>query len=455
MPSPDHGRAHLRIVEDTEPAPHDDTQQDTVEAVALGTAMESLVDLAALRDTISEDHFVNPRHGAIWRAICANADNGDPTNPVAVTEALLRTGALRGTDHHTYVFEVYRQAHAGQGGYWARILNDRHVRRNAWRQAAKLSDTTRNPDADLADIAGMAESVLQAVTAHTTDDHGPVHAADLAANYLDGYMTYADNTGITTPWRDVNDLMPTGGLERGQVVTFGGASGMGKSLALTDCVRHAGIVQQLPTVMFTLEMTAEQVFFRLLAGLTGIPERAIRQRNLDAGQLARVDQAHGRLREAPLWIVDGSRTMTQIANEVRKLRNRHGDIACVAVDYVQIVKPDRKAENRQLEVSNTMQRLKQFALDENVLVLAAAQINRSPNARLDKRPALSDLRESGEIENSSDVVVLIFREDYYDRESPRSGEVDLIVAKNRSGSLDTVTVAHQLHFTRFVDMAMG
>lgn len=450
---PSANRDHLHVVPD--PPPSDDTQQETVEAVALGTAMESGPDLNALRDVITAGHFTNPHHGAIWDAVCANADNGHPTNPIAVTEALLRSGNARSRHDHTYPFDLYRQAQPGQGAYWARILHDRHIRRTAWRQATKLSDTTSNPAAELADIAEMAETVLQAVSAHTTDEQGPIAAADLAADYLGGYMTFADNTGIRSPWRDVNDLMPTGGFERGQVVTFGGASGMGKSIGLTDCVRNIGIVQQLPTVMFTLEMKAEQVFFRLLAGLTGIPERAIRQRNLDAGQLARVDQAHGRLRESPLWIVEGSRTMTQVVNEVRKLRNRHGDLACVAVDYVQIVKPDRKAENRQLEVSSTMQRLKQFALDENLLVLAAAQINRSPAGRVDRRPALSDLRESGEIENSSDVVVLIFREDYYNQESPRAGETDLIVAKNRAGSLDTVTVAHQLHLTRFVDMAIG
>lgn len=440
---------------DANPAPTDDTQQETVEAVTLGTAMESPADLAALREHITEAHFTNPHHGAIWTAICTNADNGDPTNPVAVTETLIRGGNKRARDQHTYPFELYKQARPGQGGYWARILHDRHIRRTAWRQAARLTDTAANPGVDLADLAGMAETVLQAVTAHTADDNGPVAAADLAADYLGGYMTFNDNTGIRSPWRDLNELMPTGGFERGQVITFGGASGMGKSLALTDCVRDIGIIQQLPTVMFTLEMTRQQVFYRLLAGLTGIPERAIRQRNLDAGQLARVDQAHGRLKESPLWIVDGSRTLTQIANEVRKLRARLGDIGCVAVDYVQIVKPDRKAENRQLEVSNTMQRLKQFALDENVLILAAAQINRSPSARIDRRPAMSDLRESGEIENSSDVVVLIFREDYYNQESPRAGEADFIVAKNRAGSLDTVTVASQLHLTRFVDMAVA
>lgn len=466
-------RDHLRLVPDepNEPspggdpwetdaavAPHvDDAELNrvAVEQHLLGTVMESAEDLAAVRDTTTAEHFAACHHSAMWTAICHLADNGQPTSPVAVTEALIRSGNHRGLPTNVYAFDVMRHAHPGQGTYWAGILADRHQRRSIADQTRRLGDLAANLGTSYDQIADIADNIAVLAANRGVEGDGPIAVSALATDYLATYMTHEDNHGIPSPWVDLNGLMPSGGFERKQVVTFGGAPGMGKSIAVTDFARHIGVNLQMPTIMFTLEMSEHAAFYRVLAAMTGITEHSIRRRELTAGDLARVDQADQKLKQAPFWIVSGPRSLTQITNEVRKIRNRHGDIACVVVDYVQIVQTEGRKENRQLEVSATMQRLKQFAMGEDVLVVTAAQINRSSAQRLDKRPALSDLRESGEIENSSDVVVLVFREDYYDKESPRSGEADFIVAKNRGGCTDTVTVASQLHLTRFSDMAIA
>jgi replicative DNA helicase len=230
-------------------------------------------------------------------------------------------------------------------------------------------------------------------------------------------------------------------------------SGMGKSIALVDCARHMAVRLQLPTLYFSLEMSAEDVFTRFAAGLTGIPERALKTRDLSPSQMVRVGEAREQLHEAPLWIIDGGRSLTQIGNTVRKYEQQHGAIPVLAVDYVQLLRADRRHESRQIEVSTNMQRLKDVALTERRLALTAAQINRNPAGRTDKRPQLSDLRESGEIENSSDLVILIYRDDYYNKDSEAVGEAEFHVAKHRGGPTGTVTVAAQLDRTRFVSFA--
>ncbi|MER7280367.1 DnaB-like helicase C-terminal domain-containing protein [Dactylosporangium sp. NPDC000244] len=430
-----------------------DANRARIERHVLGTAMDSPGDIPAMRIHIQPGSFADPVHGHIWEAISTCHDGGEPVHPTAVTEHLIRGGHIRKLPHNAYLFDLYQQALPGQGGHWARLLAERHTWDRVNAGTHKIKRMLDTPGAGLDQVAHLAEHLVTVAAGRGTTGNDGEHIADLAAAYIDGYLDWGKAKGAATPWPDLNQLLTTEGFERGQVVTFGGASGMGKSVAITDIARHTGVELQQPTLIFTMEMTADQVLCRILAGLTGIPEKAIKNRDLTPDQLVRVDEARRRFQDSPLWIVAEPRTVTQIANAVRQHKHRYGSVHTVVVDYVQIVPTEGRKENRQLEVSATMQRLKQLALKEDVLVVTAAQINRAPAQRTDKRPTLADLRESGEIENSSDIVVLIYREDYYDKESPRAGEADFIVAKQRGGVTDTVTVAAQLHLTRFVSMA--
>jgi len=430
-----------------------ETNRARIERHILGTAMDAPGDIPGMRVHVEAASFADAVHGHIWEAISRCHDSGEPVHPTAVTEQLINAGLIGKLPHNAYVFDLYQQALPGQGGHWAKLLAERHTWDRVNAGTHKIKRMLDTPGASLDQVAGLAEHLVTVAAGRTSTTNGGEHIADLAAAYIDGYLNWGQAKGAATPWVDLNRLLTTGGLERGQVVTFGGASGMGKSIAITDVARHIGVELQQPTLIFTMEMTADQVLCRILAGLTGVREAAIKNRELTADELVRVDEARRRFDNAPLWVIAEPRTITQIANTVRQHKHRYGNIHTVVVDYVQIVSTEGRKENRQLEVSATMQRLKQLALKEDVLVVTAAQINRAPAQRTDKRPTLADLRESGEIENSSDIVVLIFREDYYDKESPRAGEADFIVAKQRGGATDTVTLAAQLHLTRFVSMA--
>lgn len=438
------------------PAATPDINGPALERTILGTAMESRRELDAIRAAgITADHFADARHAMLWDTVTAAADRGDPTTVVAMNETLLRSGDLARLPHPAYLVDVLQAADVGRGAWYADQLAERHQQRIVAKAKAHLDQALETPGTTPEAIANAAQAIRDAATTRPGSLANAPLIGDLANAYFDNYLAddEADSI-IETPWADLSRLLG-GGFRRGQVLTFGAASGVGKSIALADTARHLAVKQGRPTAYFSMEMTEEEITYRVLSAMSRVPEAAIKHKQLNADDLVKVDAARQKLQGVPLRILSGSFTIARIVNETRKLARAHGEIEAVVVDYIQLVNATGRHENRQLAVSANMQQIKQFALDENVFVATAAQINRASDQRADKRPQLTDLRESGEIANSSDIVVMIYRDDYYDAESPRSGEADFIVRKNRGGPCDTVTVAAQLHLTRFVDMAVN
>jgi len=225
------------------------------------------------------------------------------------------------------------------------------------------------------------------------------------------------------------------------------------ALAL-DFARSATIKHKLPTVVFSLEMGRNEITMRLLSAEARVPMHVMRTGQMSDDDWARLARRMSEVADAPLFIDDSpNMSLMEIRAKCRRLKQRH-DLKLVIIDYLQLMSSSsRRVENRQQEVSEFSRSLKLLAKELEVPVVALSQLNRGPEQRQDKRPLLSDLRESGSIEQDSDVVILLHREDAYERESPRAGEADLIIAKHRNGPTATVTVAFQGHYSRFVDMA--
>jgi len=224
------------------------------------------------------------------------------------------------------------------------------------------------------------------------------------------------------------------------------------ALAL-DIARAASVRAGLTSVLFSLEMSRNEITMRLLSAEARVPLQAMRTGQLSEDDWTRLARRMSEVVDAPLFIDDSpNMSMMEIRSKCRRLKQRH-DLRLVIVDYLQLMSSPRRVENRQQEVSELSRSLKLLAKELNVPVVALAQLNRGPELRTDKRPLLADLRESGSIEQDSDVVILLHREDVYERESPRAGEADLIVAKHRNGPTAVVTVAFQGHYSRFTDMA--
>jgi replicative DNA helicase len=257
--------------------------------------------------------------------------------------------------------------------------------------------------------------------------------------------------GVPTGFRDLDSL--TNGLHAGQLIMLAARPAIGKSTLGLDLARSAAIKQNLTTVVFSLEMSRTEIVMRLLSAESQVGLHAMRSGTLSDSDWTKLARKMSAVSEAPLFIDDSPNlTLMEIRAKCRRLKQRH-DLKMVIVDYLQLMSSGRKVESRQQEVSEFSRSLKLLAKELNIPVVAISQLNRGPEQRQDKRPLLADLRESGSLEQDSDVVVLIHREDAYERDSARAGEADLIVAKHRNGPTGTITVAFQGHYSRFTDMA--
>ncbi|HYI50869.1 MAG TPA: replicative DNA helicase [Microbacterium sp.] len=226
------------------------------------------------------------------------------------------------------------------------------------------------------------------------------------------------------------------------------------TLAL-DFARSAAIKHGFPTILFSLEMGRSEIAMRLMSAEGAVPLQNMRKGTLDSRDWTTIASTRGRINDAPLYIDDSpNMTLVEIRAKCRRLKQRQG-LKMVIIDYLQLMTSGKRVESRQQEVSEFSRALKLLAKELQVPVIALSQLNRGPEQRADKKPALSDLRESGSIEQDADMVVLLHRESAYEKDSPRAGEADLIVAKHRNGPTDTLTVAFQGHFSRFTDMAVG
>jgi replicative DNA helicase len=220
-----------------------------------------------------------------------------------------------------------------------------------------------------------------------------------------------------------------------------------------DIARAASIRHQLTSVMFSLEMSRNEITMRLLSAEARVPLHHMRSGQMTDDDWGRIARRTGEVSSAPLFIDDSpNMTMMEIRAKCRRLKQRH-DLRLVIIDYLQLMTSGKRVESRQQEVAEFSRALKLLAKELDVPVIAISQLNRSAEQRTDKKPMLADLRESGSIEQDSDMVILLHREDAYEKESPRAGEADFIVAKHRNGPTATITVAFQGHYSRFVDMA--
>jgi replicative DNA helicase len=226
------------------------------------------------------------------------------------------------------------------------------------------------------------------------------------------------------------------------------------STAAMDFARATSVRGNLSSAIFSLEMSKVEIVMRLLSAEARVPLHVLRSGQLSDDDWTKLARRMGEISEAPLFVDDTpNMNLMEIRAKARRLKQRH-DLKLIIVDYLQLMTSPKRVESRQQEVAELSRGLKLLAKEVECPVVAVSQLNRGPEQRTDKRPQLSDLRESGSIEQDADVVILLHRDDYYDRESPRAGEADFIVAKHRNGPTDTITVAAQLHLSRFVDMAV-
>jgi len=427
------------------------------EQSALGGMLLSKDAVADVIETLRGTDFYVPKHELIFEAILTLYSHGEPTDVVAVTDELIKSGDLQragGADYlHSLTSIVPTAANAG---YYASIVSERALLRRLVEAGTRIVQMGYNGQGEALDLVNNAQAEIYSVTgAEQSEDYVPLQVAvDAAVEEIeaargrDGQMT-----GIPTGFAGLDQL--TNGLHGGQMIVVAARPAMGKSTLALDFARAAAIKHNHPTVFFSLEMGRSEIAMRLMSAEGAVPLQSMRKGNLDSRDWTTIAATRGRINDAPLYIDDSpNMTLVEIRAKCRRLKQRVG-LKMVVIDYLQLMTSGKRVESRQQEVSEFSRALKLLAKEIQVPVIALSQLNRGPEQRADKKPAISDLRESGSIEQDADMVILLHREAAYEKDSPRAGEADLIVAKHRNGPTDTVTVAFQGHFSRFTDMAVG
>ena len=318
----------------------------------------------------------------------------------------------------------------------------------------RIINMSYDEQGDVDDLVDRAQVEVYDVTdRRSSDDYQRLQ--DLLNNALSEIEAIANHDGaligVPTGFGELDSLL--NGLQPGQLVMIAARPGMGKSTIGLDFARAASIKNKMTSAIFSLEMARNEIVMRLLSAESSIALQSMRAGKMSDTDWQRLARKMSAISDSPLFIDDSPNlTISEIRAKCRRLKQKH-DLKLVIVDYLQLMSSGKKVESRQQEVSEFSRSLKLLAKELEVPVIAISQLNRSPEQRQDKRPMLSDLRESGSLEQDSDVVMLIHREDAYDRESPRASEADLIVAKHRNGPTATVTVSFQGHYSRFVEMA--
>jgi replicative DNA helicase len=428
--------------------------QDVIaEQSVLGGMLLSKDAISEVVEILRERDFYRPAHELIYDAIIDLYSRGEPADPVTVSAELTKRGDLTragGAPYlHTLISSVPTAANAS---YYAKIIRERAIMRRLVEAGTKIVQLGYTVEGEVDDAVNAAQAEVYAVTERrAAEDY--IQLSELlpaAFDEIEKISSGVMGEGVKSGFKDLDAL--THGFHPGNMIVLAARPAVGKSTLGLDIARYASIHKGDTSVIFSLEMSRSEITMRMLSAEARVPLNNIRAGSLTDEEWARMARRMGEISEAPMFIDDSPNlSLMEIRAKARRLKQRH-NLKLIVIDYLQLMTSGKRVENRQQEVSEFSRQLKLLAKELNVPVIAISQLNRSPEQRSDKKPMLSDLRESGSIEQDADVVILLHRDDLYDQQN-RSGEADLIVAKHRNGPTRTITVSAQLHFARFTDMA--
>lgn len=432
-------------------------QDNAAEQSVLGSMLLSKDAIADVVETLKGVDYYRPAHEVIHDAIVDLYGRGEPADPITVAAELQRRGELQRIGGAPYLHTLSANVPiAANAGYYAEIVRDKAVLRRLVEAGTRIAALGYAGEGQIDDVVDSAQAEVYRVTdRRASEDYAPL--SDIMSGVLDEIEMIGNREaglyGVPTGFADLDDL--TNGLHSGQMIIVAARPAMGKSTLALDFCRAASIHNNLTSCFFSLEMTRSEIMMRLLSAEAKVPLNHIRNGTMRDDDWEKLARKMGQVSGAPMFIDDSpNMTMMEIRAKARRLKQRH-DLKLIVIDYMQLMSSGKKVESRQLEVSEFSRNIKLLAKELELPIIALSQLNRGPEQRGDKRPMMSDLRESGSLEQDADMVILLHRDDVYEKESTRPGEADLIVAKHRNGPTRDLTVAFQGHYSRFVDMAQG
>jgi replicative DNA helicase len=427
--------------------------QDLIaEQSVLGGMLLSKDAISDVVEILKERDFYRPAHELIFDAILDLYGRGEPADAITVAAELTKRGDIAragGAPYlHTLISSVPTAANAG---YYAKIVRERAIARRLVEAGTKIVQLGYSTEGEIDDVVDQAQAeVYQVTERRASEDYVQLNTLlEETFDEMERISKGVGPEGVLSGFRDLDKL--TNGFHPSNMIVIAARPAVGKSTLALDIVRNAAIHEKKTAVIFSLEMSRSEITMRMLSAEARVALNSIRSGALTDDEWARLARRMGEISDAPLFIDDSANlSMMEIRAKARRLKQRH-DLKLIVIDYLQLMSSGKKVENRQQEVSEFSRHLKLMAKELDIPVIAISQLNRSPEQRADKKPMLSDLRESGAIEQDADLVILLHRDDLYDKQN-RSGEADLFVVKHRNGPTRDLIVSAQLHFSRFVDM---
>ncbi|HHM06383.1 MAG TPA: replicative DNA helicase [Gammaproteobacteria bacterium] len=424
------------------------------ERALLGGLMLDNTTWDQVADMVTEDDFYHRNHRLLFGAISRLADQGTPFDAVTLSEHLESLGELERIGGLAYLGDLVQNTPtAANIKAYAQIVRDHSVSRQLIHVGTQVCDAVYEREGrSTAELLDFAEQlVFEIAERGARGRRNFIPMKDLLVTVVDRIDTLFQQddpiTGVPTGFSDFDDM--TSGLQPGDMVIVAGRPSMGKTTFAMNIAEHAAIKSKLAVAVFSMEMPGEQLALRMMSSLGRIDQHRLRTGKLDDDDWPRLTSAVGILAETPFFIDDTpALSPTELRARARRLKREH-DVGLIVIDYLQLMKVPGGRENRATEISEISRSLKALAKELNVPVVALSQLNRSLEQRPNKRPVMSDLRESGAIEQDADVIVFIYRDEVYNEDSDDKGTAEIIIGKQRNGPIGTVRLTFLGQYTRF------
>jgi replicative DNA helicase len=429
------------------------------EESVLGAMLLSPNAIGSVTEILDASDFYRERHGTIYRAALALWAKGEPVDAITLADELDERSELEQVGGSAKIAELAALVPATSNvDHYARIVKEMATLRGLVRVGSEIARLGQDRVGETADLVDRAEQLVFELAQQRVSgdfDHIEALLKESFERIMHLYEAGADITGVPTGFKEI-DLL-TSGLQPGNLVILAARPSMGKSALALCAAANLGVRQETPVALFTLEMSKAEVTQRLMCSEAKVESQRLRSGRLSQDDWPRLTAACDKLTKAPIYVDDtGSITMMELRSKARRLRSREPGLGLIVVDYIQLMSTGASVENRVQEVSQISRQLKVLARDLEVPILALSQLSRAVEQRHDKRPILSDLRESGSIEQDADLVAFVYRDEYYHgEESESQGLAEVILAKHRNGPTGTVKLSFLKRYAKFTDLAAG
>jgi replicative DNA helicase len=423
------------------------------ERVILGAILLDNQLLSQAIEKLAVEDFYSPLHRRIFKAMTALFERSERIDPILIGEELKKEGAIESIGGIATITNLtYGLPHFSDIFDYCKVVKDKSIVRNLIKVCNQITSEALAEEEDAKDVLDHAEQMIFAL-ADERSREGFSHIQPIAETVLAKVQEYAKReshalTGLSTGFRDLDEK--TSGLQKTDLIIVAARPSMGKTALCLTLAQNAAILEKAVVAVFSLEMSKEQLVMRMLSSEAKVDAHRFRTGYLTRDEWGRLAEAIGTLSETKIFIDDTAGiSVLEMRAKTRRLVAEHKKLDLIVVDYLQLMSGSKRSESRQQEVSQISRELKALAKELQVPVVALSQLSRAPEARNPPRPMMSDLRESGSIEQDADVVAFIYREDYYKPTEENAGMAELLISKQRNGPTGTVKLAFLKEFTRF------